>query len=155
MKKLLLVSWFVIFNFSCSSVIKIPYYESVSYIDYSYFLDKGIFITESNSVSFDYTPKGSIYVEVRSGDIKDLAKQKSSKNKVHDGIYGESVFDNNYGKTWAVANIKDALNIMCEEVVHKDANGIINLKITPLSAATDVHPPKAEGYLITGMVIKR
>jgi hypothetical protein len=56
----------LLFTFvSCG--FKIPKYVSASsFIDYSYFTDKGIYVSESNSVNFDYTPMGSIDVWISS-----------------------------------------------------------------------------------------
>lgn len=42
---------------SCSLSVKIPYRYSMNYIDYNTVSQQyGVFITESNSVGFDYQP---------------------------------------------------------------------------------------------------
>ena len=62
MRKLLCIILIVILATSCATV-KLPQpYSYSNYIDYSAFTEQGIFVTESNSVSFDYQQLGSISV---------------------------------------------------------------------------------------------
>lgn len=70
--------------------------------DYSSLTDKGIFVTEANSVNFDYTPIGSVVSTTLSG-IDDLGRYVLNMDKAFDNI--------------------------AEELLKKEANGLINLKI--------------------------
>lgn len=68
--------------------------------DYSSLTDKGIFVTEANSVNFDYTPIGSVVSTTLSG-IDDLGRYVLNMDKAFDNI--------------------------AEELLKKEANGLINL----------------------------
>ena len=51
-------------------------YVSVETIDYTSLTEFGYFVTESNSVPFDYQSVGSISIEVNGGWIKKIMKKK-------------------------------------------------------------------------------
>lgn len=59
------------------------------YTDYSTFMDKGFFITESNTVPFEYIPVGSLFIRQKAGKIEEMSvvHQKSNKNLDYDEIY--------------------------------------------------------------------
>lgn len=80
-----------------------PYVKSVGYIDYTMY-DNGFFITESNSVSFDYKSLGSISALVLSGY---------------------------QGSEYVRASAQDGVTALVEEAMKKNGNGVIALKITP------------------------
>ena len=84
--------------FSCAP----KYYITSGCVDFSNLTKDGFFITESNSVNFDYKPIGSIYSYISSGVSK-----------------------RNY--TWINANYDDALIELKREAVSRGSNGIINL----------------------------
>lgn len=91
---------------SCETV-NIPQVTVTVIRDYTPMTDKGIFVTESNSVDFDYVPLGSV-VSVTSG---------AYSSSVDKGVKYENV---DLGK--AFEEISKMLVVM-------DANGLINLKI--------------------------
>ena len=115
----------------------------------------GVFITESNSVSFDYEPIGSITVIEISGNTK---KQKQ-KVKDIDDIYGKAekkrTGDYYYTVTttsnWREADLQSALNYAAEKVKELGGDGLINLK-TDIDLDENRNIDKA---YVTGMVIKR
>lgn len=128
---------------------KILYTESIGFVDYSSYLSKGIFLTESNSVSFEYDAIGSVTVSVFSGNTVISQTQQVDKND----IYGEKTrISNKMG--WRAASPESALEAAVSQAVSKGANGLINIKISP---ATEVYSSKTvrSGYLVTGMAIKR
>jgi uncharacterized protein YbjQ (UPF0145 family) len=77
------------------------YAEYSSTLNYNEF--KGLFISEANSVSFEYEPLGSVNSVVESGYRK---------------------------RKYIRATAEDALYVLCKEAEKNGANGIINLKIT-------------------------
>jgi hypothetical protein len=96
------------------------YSASVSVINYSIFTERGFFITESNSVSFEYEPVGSLYVSVYSGIVsKQLLIEKSNDNVYPDKYSG--------GK-WKKADVNDALELFYKKALENGANGVIALK---------------------------
>lgn len=139
---------------SCTTV-KYRSFESVSFLDYSLLTDKGIFVTESNSVGFDYKAIGSIYIEIRSGANE---KQKTSrslrdKRESRDDVYSES---SKSEITYTSATIEDALNKLSNQLTDVGANGIINLKISQVPATLITQNIfLGPGYIITGMAIKK
>jgi len=100
MKKLLFFAAIVLLFYSCSPEI---YYAVNSYtIDYSKYTEKNFFITESNSVNFEYKPVGSIVVESVSGY---------------------------YNSEFISANIDDAFIKLYQVAQKNKANGVINVKM--------------------------
>ena len=73
-------------------VITLASYETffplVSFVDYSSYNDDGIFLTESNSVSFKYEPIGSVNVILYSGYTVEKKKELSgAKKEKGDDVY--------------------------------------------------------------------
>lgn len=104
--KVIIISLCCLLVSSCETV-NIPQVTVTVIRDYTPMTDKGIFVTESNSVDFDYVPLGSV-VSVTSG---------AYSSSVDKGIKYENV---DLGK--AFEEISKMLVVM-------DANGLINLKI--------------------------
>ena len=59
---------------SCATV-SVPQFTTTTFVDYSEFTKQGIFVTESNSVNFDYKPLGSV-VSVTQGAWSGLSSKK-------------------------------------------------------------------------------
>ena len=140
MRKKISCLLFCVLVLSACSVSTLPAPKSeVIMIDYSILTQKGYFVTESNSVNFDYEAIGSIYAEEVGGWVPKDGKSKSTdpkenyyinSNRKH--IYQEPNLQNTY------ANIANKLKAV-------GANGIINLKISNYS----------NKIIITGMAIKK
>ena len=134
---------------ACS--VKIPYRYSMSYIDYNTVSQQyGVFITESNSVGFDYQPIGSISLMERSGN-----EVKSSESEAKDGVYSKSFITTVKYGDWIDASIDELLKIACQKAIEQGGNGIINMKIEYLPSTVVNNVVYSEGYRITGMIIKR
>ncbi len=120
----------------CASLPAIPFEQNANYIDYAAF--PGMFISESNSVGFEYKPLASLYAEELSGAFKVVKKEVTN-----DEIYGTSyqIVD---GKT-RKANPQSALAFAIEKAREMGGNGIINLKIQRIG----------RGYAMTVMMIRR
>ncbi len=110
---------------SCETV-NIPQVTVTVLRDYTPMTDKGIFVTESNSVDFDYVPLGSV-VSVTSGACH-LSVDKGSEYKTVD--------------------LDKAFDEISEKLVDKGANGLINLKIE--SSYVDL----VHYITVTGMAIR-
>jgi uncharacterized protein YbjQ (UPF0145 family) len=80
-----------------------PYLEITSSIDYSEYTKSGFFFTESNSVSFDYTPIGKVTATITSGYV---------------------------GKEFAKATNEATLWLLHKKALEMKANGIINLEFS-------------------------
>ena len=120
---------------SCMSSLPKPHC-TVSCLDYSRLTSKGIFVTESNSVSFEYKAIGSILVTSVGGWTKENVKKKD-----YDGAKIEYKKDSYVGP-----NVEEAFDALAGKLEKMDANGIINLKIISMSSNT---------IQISGMAIKR
>lgn len=77
MRKILLLMLMAIGLASCVSVQQ---FTTTTVVDYSEFAKQGIFVTESNSVSFDYQPLGSV-VSVTQGALSGLVSKSIDKDK--------------------------------------------------------------------------
>ena len=146
MKKLLLISlgYTTLLLGSCSI-----YRPVINYIDYSSFAQQGVFLTESNSVSFEYQPLGSLQVLLYSGFIpKNGLKEKNKSRIKEDGIYYQSTAISSNFKD---ATLTEALDMAVEIAKGNGANGIINLRYEYFPRIKS----SPGGWQITGMVIKK
>lgn len=133
--------------FSCKSLTPPTPIRYASHVDYSYFTNKGIFVTESNSVNFEYETLGSLYVECTGGWVK--------KNKSNE-IDMEDVYMNKMGNyLYAPARVEEAFDLAMVEVIKLQGNGIINLKITPGTYYYANYLTGVNKITITGMIIKK
>lgn len=120
----------------CSCETANKFQQSAGFIDYSMF--HGMFLTESNSVSFEYLPIGSLYAEEISGEYQ-IVKKKIGNNEIYGDEY--AVVDGKYRH----ASPQSALAFAADKAKEMGGNGIINLRIEKIDG----------GYCVTGMVIKR
>ena len=132
---------------SCSP--KILYSEAVGFVDYSTYQDQGMFLTESNSVNFEYDAIGSVTVVVYSGNT---VVSPTSRVEAND-IYGDETTIQSKMK-WKSASPEDALNAAVKQVSNKGGNGLINIKITPTTEIGTSRTSRS-GFLVTEMAIKR
>lgn len=137
MKKILFLAVVVVMFSSCAA----PYIVSAKTLDYDKISgQKDFFITESNSVNFDYKPIGSVLAI---------------------SVAGMSIVDDEYKDTdfktkrFKSANVEDAFKKMCEEAISKGADGIINVKTKYSQAYTLQYTYYPEDWVATGMMIKR
>lgn len=107
---------------------KVIYHVESGVIDYSYYSSKGMFLTESNSVNFDYEPLGSIIINVCPGDLPGTSHWMEAK---------------------PVAGVRELVN----KATEMGANGVINLKTEPFTIV--VEKVSLTGIQVTGMAIKR
>lgn len=122
-------------------------------IDYSAYTKDNFFITESNSVSFNYDPVGSISVDIFSGLI-DNPKKPTYTIKV--GAYNSAeIYNPEWGKTppkiMKYASYEDALFYLSNRAKKMGANGIINLKFRTIIGQYG----QIESICATGMAIRR
>ena len=136
---------------SCASSWSGPKFSQRSYfVDYRQAADGKVFITESNSVSFEYAPVGSLLVEEIAGKFKEqkvLTDQQSYRKT--DPIYGD--IDQSATKSsYRTPSATSALDYAANCALQMGGDGIINLKMVS-SMSNDKRPM----LTITGMVIKR
>ena len=147
-----------IFTLASCAVHKPEPYTQVFMLDYSILTKRGIFVTESNSVGFDYETIGSVYLDSHGGWLKKSSSEKSEKKKrvvTQDDYFLENEGRPiNYGKyEYTDPSLYDAMMTLGDFLKGMGANGIINLKI-------DVIPENAENpdqnkLIITGMAVRR
>jgi uncharacterized protein YbjQ (UPF0145 family) len=144
MKKLVLII-LVLTLASCAT-----YSPLVSFVDYSSYNNDGIFLTESNSVSFKYEPVGSINVLLYSGFANDVKKAPVIEDKKGKGddIYYSA---NNGRLKYKDATIQEALRLAVENARNKGANAIINIRYEYIPAFKN----NPDGWHMSGMAIKR
>ena len=123
-----------------TSCVMPKYTVYTSMLDFKKYDEKGFFITQSNSVSFDYEPVGITTVAVYSG---------MDKNKITDQKK-TSLAGPNMGK-YHIASNEDAFEALYNRCLEEGANGIINVEF---SATKD-----KDGNIISvqasGMAIKK
>ena len=127
---------------------KTYYNTSIGYINYSKYSESGIFLTESNSVNFDYTPLGSVSVTILSGNVK---KTRPNRYNYVDAFGNRP--DEKYTE-WVVASPEEAIHLATQKAMEQGGNGIINLKFEPITHVVDSKHSQS-GILLTGMVIRK
>ena len=147
MKKLLWMLSVAFFASCATNKMALPEpYTTVSIVDYKFYTERGFFITESNSVSFEYTPVSSIVVKSVPGFLPGNYKPKVDP-KINNDMYSSrgNVTDTK-NPLFADVTVKSVLDHLYHNALSLEANGIINLKILVNQEG---------GYTITGMAIKR
>ena len=140
MKRFLFISLLSVFFISCQPE-KFVYKSDSSVIDYLDYSNKNFFITESPSVSFDYTPLGSVVVTLSSGYE----------------IYSYTSKERRY--QWRYATYKNALELLYQKSLDIKANGIIGLKYNYIPEIVNDkdknNPISPSKIILSGMAIRR
>lgn len=141
-----------------SSCVSQKFGHVTSYLDYSRYSDAGFFITELQSVPFDYVPIGSISVREYSGnDNKEKTEQSlhriesSGSLEKKDDIYERRTGYSSPSK-WRTATATSTLNAAVEEAKSVGGNGLIALDVTTF---IDTKTREVTSIRVSGMVIKR
>lgn len=137
----------------CATLPKWPYVQESSIIDYSEYAKKNFFITESESVNFNYTAIGSISAKVESG--YEVLNAKTYQ------VSGDDIYTNEpqtkvkikYGK-YVKATPEAALEELYARALDSGANGIVGLDIKPITKYSQQYGNVIIGYFVTGMAIK-
>lgn len=150
--KLIIVLLVLVATNSCS--FKYPYIQRVGILDYSEYAQKGFFITEATSVNFEYTPIGSMSAKSESGyEVLSIKKQEG----LLDDVYlqnPESRLKMKYGK-YVVATPEKAIEELYKRAIECKANGVIGLKVSPITTYYKNIGNVVTGYFVTGMAIRR
>ncbi len=128
---------------------KTEFHDVHSYIDYAVIQQTlGVYVTESNSVSFDYEPLGSIYVEQSSGH---KAYKVMVTKTVQDYNYQDvtRVYEQTKYGDYILATPQLAIQRAAQIARDKGGNGIINLKYQ------SILDNEKRVIIVTGMVIKK
>lgn len=148
--KLLTLSVLCISSVSCT-----PKFSSkVYYTDYQRYSDAGFFITESNTVSFDYVPVGSVVVRQTAGVMSDteIISQNVPEKRGYDELYGE-LEKKRHSNSWKLPSDYTALDAVYKVAKEQNADGIINLKIT-MPEVNNADIIELSGMLITALSFK-
>lgn len=156
MKKVLLFFVLSAIVSGCSILPKHAYQRNAVVLDYSEYTNKGFFLTEANSVSFDYKALGSVSAKVQSGfEIVGESVRKA----MLDDVYGEA---SNSKKTkygsYKQAYSDDALKVLCDKAAEIKANGLINIKVSYVPAVRDLKTGvvlEPDAIIVTGMAIRK
>lgn len=136
MKKIILICIVALATAFTSCETAEKFSQGCSVIDYSAF--PGMFLTESNSVNFEYQPIASLYAHELTGQYK-VVKKKVQTDDIYNDEYEVTEGHMRY------ANPQSALAYAAQKAREMGGNGIINLRIVKID----------RGYSVTGMVIKR
>lgn len=150
MKKILIPILTLLLLASCSVYKYCPPRTFVGLIDYRSLTEQGIYITESNSVNFDYVAIGSVYVEKRGGWIRKNDKPKPLSAK--DDYY---IASKSSKYEYTSPDLYSALDDLKKEIKELNANGVINLKITLSEVEDKFSQLPVEKITVSGMVIKK
>lgn len=139
---------------SCSVIG--PGMYSATAINYQRFNEQGFFITESNSVSFDYTPISSVSALFTNGWIeREVVDENKPKklSKFKDDVYNT---DGPKTKQVYVRGTPDGVtDLLVDEAMKMGANGIINFSYDPVYSYSKDGSATLSGWTASGMAIKR
>lgn len=147
MKKWILPLFLIVALTSCTTVNVPAPKQYATCIDYSFLTQQGIFVSESNSVNFDYEPLGSLYVECSGGWVK---KNRKDGTEMQD-IYMASPNSVEY----LPATVDDAYQLVLSEIKKLRANGVINFKISSVNEYLSSYQVTVNKIIITGMCIRK
>lgn len=153
-KKLTLIVALLTLMFTVSCVTKDAFVQKISCMDYQKIGHGKVFISEANSVSFEYTPIASIVVSELSGHV--IKAKKAKKNEptpnesVGDDVYYAPEKDKTEYGDFRIANHESALKRAVAICESKGGDGIINLKYH-----REYDKERGERFIVTGMIIKR
>ena len=165
MRKVLILAALALSMYSCKTQVPPEPYTTYSTIDYSSLISDGYFVTESNSVSFDYDAISSIYMEVHRGWIK-LTKEE--RNQIRDEeMIGDDYYYGTNGSTqklksphkyrYVTPNSEKAISELKKLMKAQGADGILNLKLSyqKIPSEKPGYQPLDEYIIVTGMLFKR
>jgi hypothetical protein len=145
MKKIILMMLFCTFIIASCVSVKYPYINESRVVDYSEYTSKGFYITEFNTVRFEYEAIGRIMVNIKSGyEVLNIEAEKKE-----DAYYIANKTKIKYGK-FIYATPDDAVRELYNIAVESGANGIIDLSINTITINGNI-----VGYSATGMSIKK
>ena len=158
MKKCLLLITSVLVFASCATTQKPAPFTPVSMLDYSLLTERGIFVTESNSVGFDYETIGSVLIQGYGGYVKHNDKKgKRERIVTQDDYYiHDEGFPITKGKyQYIEPSLVDAMITLGDYLKDVGANGIINIKVTVMPEDINDDTNNKDKIVITGMAIRR
>ena len=149
MKKVMVLAIMSLVLFSCKTLVK--YQLNSTVVDYTDYTEKGFFMSEATSVSFDYSTIGSIRVESVSGyDISTEHAMQPSEYIIKQKEVG-------YSGKFISCNLDDAFRKLYETSIDRGANGVINIKMNYLSTFVDPYTKITypDRWVVSGMMIKK
>lgn len=149
MSKKLLFTLATIFALVATSCSTQKFGYATTYLDYSAYTQQGFFLTELESVPFDYDALGSITVTEFSG--KDAAYVDPNNSKVADELY-EKVERSKVANDWRFASAQTAIGVIVDKARKAGGNGLVALKTTTI---VDPKTNNVKSVTVSGMVIKR
>jgi uncharacterized protein YbjQ (UPF0145 family) len=133
-----------IFVLLFSSCILSKYEMNVNVVDYSKICNgNNFFMTESNSVSFEYKALGSISVNCVSGQVLTEQEQQEREWGTFGGPTG----------TYKTASIEDAYKEIVRVAKEHGANGVINLQSRYVGEYSTKYSNYPSRWIVTGMMI--
>jgi hypothetical protein len=131
---------------SCKSMLQ-QFTQKTYVLDYSKASKQGVFLTEANSVSFEYTPIASIVVTSTDG----MAKVAKATKSYGDDSYGGSDTKISYKDEWQVATYEQTLDRAVQSCIDLGGDGIINITFN----LNHDSQGGVTGNTLRGMVIRR
>lgn len=153
-KNLILVAVFSLLLYSCSVIG--PGMYSATAIDYQRFNEQGFFITESNSVNFEYTPISSVSALFTNGWIEKEVVDENKPRKLKK--YKDDVYNTEGPKTKQVyvrGTPDGVTDLLVDEAMKMGANGVINFRYDPVYSYSKDGGATLSGWTASGMAIKR
>lgn len=122
-----------------------------TYLDYTPYSEQGFFLTELNSVPFDYTPIGSMTVTEYSGKDTTYTPERTNSSFLMDDIYAR-IERTKVSKDWRFASAETAIAEIVARSKKAGGDGLVALTITTI---VDPKSNLIVSVTVSGMIIKR
>lgn len=155
MKKVYLLFSFMMIVLTACQSLPAPK-SNMAVVDYSVLTNQGVFITESNSVSFPYKPIGSVSIDELGGWVRKADKKRTEY--MREDYYSSSSSSGGrqvYKQVYQAPEINDMFNKLAAQLHELGANGIINLRITQTFEYSKEVKQSIHRVTISGMAIKK
>nr|DAT27615.1 MAG TPA: Putative heavy-metal-binding protein [Caudoviricetes sp.] len=164
MKKVLLLFALTIGFYSCKTALPEPKTLLLT-TSYDAFQKSGIFVTESNSVNFEYTSLGNVSVSDYGGWVKknkykaDDAPTSKVYNPQNDMYLGYEPADRGSSilskSKYLFPNVGNSISLLITKIKDMGGNGIINLHISYSKESYYKSAAVVDVITVSGMVIKK
>lgn len=123
-----------------------------TYLDFTPYSEQGFFLTELESVPFDYVPVGTISVTEYSGQDAVYYNQTHPKSKVYDDDLYYKAEKSKVSKDWRFASAESAIKELVEKSKRAGGNGLVALKTV---TTVDTKSNLVVSVTVSGMIINR
>lgn len=132
------------------------FHNKVFFTDYRPVAQNGFFVTEANTVPFDYEPIGSMVLEQYNGYVSESGEKIKKEVVGYDDVFMDKLPEKGSKEAkqknkYKYATAESTLEAFAEQAKMKGANGVIGIKFQWI----DSKSVSGNGIVVSGMLIRR